>query len=399
MSASTPATRAADRARLPLLEAQIEQLQIALNVLCSERTLIQNRLDSYSYPVLTLPNEIISEIFIQYLPFYPSCPPLLGDGSPTKLGQICRHWREIAHATPALWRAIELFVSELPTEHQLITAQTWLQRSHSLPLSIVMGNEVYGPDLEKALDHMLAHRMRWEYVALFLRTGAQLNSRLRLEGSAPLLLELDVQFVDMSWLTTVIGPLHVPRLSTAFLDCFQLEDPQHLQKLLPWGQLTKLFLQYVETGTVTILLRATPNLLHCRLHFMAETGWDVGILHLPRLKTLVIQAGEILSSLDDIYNLLLTLRAPALKRLHIDEGIIVAQASENPPPSLASIIKAFGCQLERLCIAEADSETSLEEYNAALPDVGHLELRQNSELPPETWGYWNLEELYGSGRS
>ncbi|KAJ7074016.1 hypothetical protein C8F01DRAFT_1242294 [Mycena amicta] len=121
--ASTPQLRAADRTRLSVLNTQIEQLRIALNAVFSEQTLIQDRLDAYTYPVLTLPNEIVSEIFIQYLSSYPSCPPLLGEGSPTKLAQICRRWREIAHATPALWRAIEFNMWEPSTENlQLSTA-------------------------------------------------------------------------------------------------------------------------------------------------------------------------------------------------------------------------------------------------------------------------------------
>ncbi|KAJ7074017.1 hypothetical protein C8F01DRAFT_1098983 [Mycena amicta] len=172
----------------------------------------------------------------------------------------------------------------------------------------------------------------------------------------------------------MIGPLHVPRLSTAFLDCFH--------RKLSRGQLTRLFLEYVETGTVAILLPEAPNLLHCRLHFKAATRWNVRILHLPRLATLVLEGEEILFRTDDVYNLLLTLRAPA---------------PENIP--LASVIKAFGCQLERLGIADTDSETSLEEYHdkAGLPEVAHLELR--STLSPEVWGHWDLSKLHGSGGS
>ncbi|KAJ7641164.1 hypothetical protein FB45DRAFT_712335, partial [Roridomyces roridus] len=57
-------------------------------------------------PVLTLPNEITSEIFVHFLPPYPVCPPMTGLDSPTSLTHICRQWREIALATPKLWRAI-----------------------------------------------------------------------------------------------------------------------------------------------------------------------------------------------------------------------------------------------------------------------------------------------------
>ncbi|KAJ7074041.1 hypothetical protein C8F01DRAFT_6537, partial [Mycena amicta] len=140
--ASTPELRAADRIRLSAIDSQIESLQTALDALCSERKIVEDRLAAYTYPVLTIPNEIVSEIFMQYIPIYPACPPLLGDGSPTKLAQICRHWREIAHATPMLWGAIELFLSDSlldASTSQLDTAKTWLERSRALPLSILIG--------------------------------------------------------------------------------------------------------------------------------------------------------------------------------------------------------------------------------------------------------------------
>ncbi|KAJ7086305.1 hypothetical protein C8R43DRAFT_311955 [Mycena crocata] len=64
--------------------------------------------DSLVYPVLTLPNEITSQIFIYFLAAYPRCPPFQGLLSPIILTHICHQWREIALSTPALWRAITL---------------------------------------------------------------------------------------------------------------------------------------------------------------------------------------------------------------------------------------------------------------------------------------------------
>jgi hypothetical protein len=97
----------ADRARVADLDAQISHLERSLSALREEKNLAQERLDSYKYPVLTLPNEIVSEIFIHSLPAYPEYPPLTGLHSPTLLTHICRRWREIALGAPALWRAIQ----------------------------------------------------------------------------------------------------------------------------------------------------------------------------------------------------------------------------------------------------------------------------------------------------
>ncbi|KAJ7858204.1 hypothetical protein B0H13DRAFT_1469952, partial [Mycena leptocephala] len=82
--------------------AQILEIERTLQSLHKERDLLQDRLDAYVYPVLTLPVEIVSEIFINCLPPYPKHPPKRSVLS-TLLGQICRTWREIALSTPALW--------------------------------------------------------------------------------------------------------------------------------------------------------------------------------------------------------------------------------------------------------------------------------------------------------
>ncbi|KAJ7471095.1 hypothetical protein FB451DRAFT_1473188 [Mycena latifolia] len=68
---STATTRAADRAHIADIAAQILTLKPSLRVLRAEQQRTQERLDSYTYPVLTLPNEIVLEIFIHFVPGYP----------------------------------------------------------------------------------------------------------------------------------------------------------------------------------------------------------------------------------------------------------------------------------------------------------------------------------------
>ncbi|KAJ6483105.1 hypothetical protein C8R45DRAFT_1075458, partial [Mycena sanguinolenta] len=57
-----------DRCRLGDLAIQIEALQRSLSTLKKEQIEAQSRLDAYKYPVLTLPNEVVSEIFVHVLP-------------------------------------------------------------------------------------------------------------------------------------------------------------------------------------------------------------------------------------------------------------------------------------------------------------------------------------------
>ncbi|KAJ7633162.1 hypothetical protein FB45DRAFT_745848, partial [Roridomyces roridus] len=75
-----------------------------------EREKLHQELAHYKYPVLTLPTEITSEIFIQFLPPYPARPAIVGKRSPSFLLRICRTWRNVALSTPALWCAVRLHI-------------------------------------------------------------------------------------------------------------------------------------------------------------------------------------------------------------------------------------------------------------------------------------------------
>jgi hypothetical protein len=103
---------AADRDRIAKLDVILMSLGDSLPLLKEERRLLQAQLDAYVYPVLTLPNEVVSHIFLKALPRYPKAPPLSGPFSPTSLGQICCEWRAIALSTPMLWRAISFIAPD-----------------------------------------------------------------------------------------------------------------------------------------------------------------------------------------------------------------------------------------------------------------------------------------------
>ncbi|KAJ7074000.1 hypothetical protein C8F01DRAFT_1043069 [Mycena amicta] len=379
---------AIDRARLVAINTEIEKLKMALNALYSERKLIQDRLDSYTYPVLTLPNEIVSEIFVQYLPPYPTCPALLGDGSPTKLAQICSHWRQIAHGTPALWRAIELFVSRPfsdVAELQLETMQSWLERSYTLPLSVIMGAEAHYNLRGTALSHLLTRRARWEHVMLSLPSDNA--DQECLEGSMPLLLQLDVQYNIRSRVDTLFGSLHVPRLHTVFLDIYHL-PVGYWPPNLPWGQLTKLYLSNTYIQAALAIMHEAINLVHWKLQLNDRNGTrgsDSRLLHLPRLETLMIV--ESAAESDLVVEFLHTVRAPDLKCFCIQEDLL-RQPTSSVPSVLAAVIKSFEChRLERLSIAETQSPA---DYQAAFPGIYCDYIR-------EEWGQWDLLELCHPG--
>ncbi|KAJ7225238.1 hypothetical protein B0H12DRAFT_277076 [Mycena haematopus] len=154
----------ANRVLFSDLEARIMDLERSLAALHAEQDLVQERLDAYKYPVLTLPDELISEIFIHFLPIYPAAPSLIGPASPTSLTHICRHWREIAQAIPALWRAIKFVYKSddiMSYEQRLYICDAWITRSRSCPLSIYMDIDDDDGVFPEALAMVTA---RWEHL-------------------------------------------------------------------------------------------------------------------------------------------------------------------------------------------------------------------------------------------
>jgi hypothetical protein len=84
----------------------VADIPALIQTLTIEKRPLRAQLDGYKYPILTLPTEIVSEIFIHLLLPYPMRSKLK---LPTILGRVCRKWREIARSTPALWRAITVW--------------------------------------------------------------------------------------------------------------------------------------------------------------------------------------------------------------------------------------------------------------------------------------------------
>ncbi|KAJ7208723.1 hypothetical protein C8J57DRAFT_1021890, partial [Mycena rebaudengoi] len=111
------------------LNAHIWTLMRSFSPARCERDDLQSRIDDYKYPILTLPVEVTSEIFINFLTIYPLPPRMAGLLSPVLLGQICCKWRAAAFGTPRLWRAIDIQVdtrNQALFPAQLNVLDTWL---------------------------------------------------------------------------------------------------------------------------------------------------------------------------------------------------------------------------------------------------------------------------------
>ncbi|KAJ7641229.1 hypothetical protein FB45DRAFT_353891 [Roridomyces roridus] len=317
----------------------------------------QQRLDAYKYPVLTLPNELTSEIFDHFLPRYPDCPPLSGLKSPTILTYICRKWREIALANPKLWRAFSTDYTSsskhLKQAEQIRAVRTWLERSGFHPLSIQLAISYINEAPNEAFVAILLHRQRWQHVHLDL-AAEEVDL---IKGPMPLLESLTIEVDGMDYTHPVTTANDFPRLRAVTLD-----NADHWN-WLPISQLTSLTFEDVEPASYLPALLSAVNLIRLNLVDCYPDVASQGSIVLHRLKTLVV----VKSHPSNISQILEMFTLPALRTLHISAELL----GQDPSSSLTPLITRSGCQLQEVLIAGA-SDFSEESFRAAFPSIPNI---------------------------
>ncbi|KAJ7741193.1 hypothetical protein DFH07DRAFT_926202 [Mycena maculata] len=342
--------RAADRARIENIEANIVLLKRSIRGLRARKKKTQKQLNSYTYPVLTLPAEIVSEIFLHCIPVYPRCPSRTGRGSPLLLAQICSEWREVALATPALWRAISLDgCSE--SENYTNFLESWLSRSGGLLLSIKM-DDIYNCALTSAdVEAILPHRARWEHVSLSITP----DDFLTIDGLMPQLRHFEIQVQNNDFRTAAFR--NVPRLYAA-----TLWDFTYPTELLPWAQLTSLTLVAKTPRDIRPILKQTPHLVHCQLAVQFDFDEDPPITNLLHLESLILMQHWVGD--DPPVGYLDGFALPALRRLQIPDNFL----RPDPVKVLASFISRSGCTLHEVLIT-GEITIPMRSYRLSFPNI------------------------------
>lgn len=266
----TPGERsdlAADRARITRIRSQISELEHSLGLLKEEEDMVQSRLDAYTYPVLTLPNEVVSEIFIRCLPVYPRRSLAGPLSSILLLGHVCRQWREITLATPSLWRAVAVRLDSKNEKLALGLLENHLNLSGSCPLSIkfyVRTRRTHPP--ATAFVQMIApHCARWEHLSIYYTPSTSLRS---IAGPLPLLRSLTVHAgLDFSLeqdATITSAFRTAPLLRKVSLQQY----PRVHSSMLPWSQLTVLSVRCLDPNQGAAILIVAVNLVTCKFGFL-----------------------------------------------------------------------------------------------------------------------------------
>ncbi|KAJ6447510.1 hypothetical protein C8R45DRAFT_188778 [Mycena sanguinolenta] len=268
------------RDRLAELNAQIPLLE-------AERERIQQKLRSITYPVLALPPEMTSEIFLHCLPDLQHADPIFWRGFegipiPLLLSQICRVWRDIALNTPKLWAIFRIQVERWPRKPDQATLRLaeWLEKANLSSLSFIFErqqhhvqafNSTRPPPSPAMLAPILALSPQWQNVILRLPYKDLITRQFQsgLHGKLPSLERLEI----------TPGSNGVPPADTTVLAAFELAPSlrrvvlSHIPPtmvLLPWNQLTHFRGWGLDYMHYLHILRLSVTLVECKLGWVHE---------------------------------------------------------------------------------------------------------------------------------
>ncbi|KIK07946.1 hypothetical protein K443DRAFT_604757 [Laccaria amethystina LaAM-08-1] len=277
-------------AKVALLQSQRRELEIKL-----EQAV---RLQS---PVLRLPSELLSSIFIIGVLG-------MGDENPVMvptLMLVCRYWAEVALNTPVLWAKISVSPHD-----SLEKARRRLERSKSCPLDIAVN---FGPRIEYtgSVTEQIVHAMDLFRPVLWRTRSFNLSvpnrpqahaALLRCREDAPLLETLTIQIhhsMQEDHYSTPPFPLfngRTPRLVSCSLTSFNFGWDLRLMSRLRVLKLGGYFNAFTPSAKTLIdILRQCPELEELALRNMSDVDSSpcyfddsdpppgTKVIHLPRL--------------------------------------------------------------------------------------------------------------------
>ncbi|KAF7358441.1 F-box domain-containing protein [Mycena venus] len=366
-SESTPPSPTALRTRLSQIDSETEQLDARIDELAAEREPIVEALQTIVYPILTLPTEITSEIFLQHLTGLHEAHddrPWLVDlhtashAGPLFLAQVCKAWRAITLSFPSLWCRVRVSSSEqtLPGRQKIL--EHWLPRAGAHPLYLDIMTGLNYRQIPPLFATLAPYSLQWRTFSLWLTTPISFSMK-EIQGRIPLLHKLNVGLNDMCRVSTLI---------TAFSDAPELREVELLNLppkwiSLPWAQLTSLNLAEQDVGQCLEVLSLTPNLeiLSVDLAGLPRNSQPttVRLDHLHTLKVWLSHAKKL--------PLLAYITLPALKHLHL------TLPSRPPIAPLLGFLTRSECKLHSISLY-SDFEFAIPAL-AAMSSISDVSLR------------------------
>ncbi|KAF7366552.1 F-box domain-containing protein [Mycena sanguinolenta] len=253
-----------------------------------------------NYPVLTLPPEIISEIFV-----YSSLPSPLGletipnpRYAPMLLLHVCRAWRAIAITTPRLWANLWLEFRRLPprffdAENFDKFLADYAVRLGAFPLSLKVTGCAQSEDDGRRVFTAIFDQLASHLEVLELITD--MNHYREHNLLFPLLRKLFIGFyynADEDLISLHGRPLQTfcasPQLRE--LCIFNSARPSHIA--IPWERLTEFYGEELSSRECVEVLRSAPSLVKCTFESGTKGHANLQALTHPNLQSLKIGSGD-----------------------------------------------------------------------------------------------------------
>ncbi|KAJ7626980.1 hypothetical protein FB45DRAFT_920432 [Roridomyces roridus] len=382
------------RFQLTQIEAQIFKLESELTLLQAERQRIHRKLADVVYPVLELPDEITSEIFVRYvgeapnevfLPYSDDYPPPIP--SPVVLASVCSLWRNVALSTPSLWTYFYHCPSQRPSPrpimHLIDAMEKWLSRTGQLPLHLhIELPEAGTPEREQMLDLISRHSSHWG--VLDLASTIPIIFPPSIEGPLRCLTRFSLRIDEPDNSDLPALPL-APHVHAVHLVGVRYMD---WSTAIPWSQLTTLRVQEIGLGEFLSALEQAQNL---------EV---LGFTSCRRLSDIITSPARLLPRIHTLdlgpeggHEIVPHLILPALNKLRLQ-----AIEPEYPAP-IQELIARSGCTPTTLNLDVHDwrDVQEIDELLLSVPTTRHLELNCD-DTEPTLEDFTNLfDAIAGSG--
>ncbi|KAJ7725970.1 hypothetical protein B0H16DRAFT_1894963 [Mycena metata] len=255
------------------MRVRLAEIRENLALLHEEQISIQKALAAVTYPVLTLPPEITSEIFVQCTAHYIDNKPD-SQSAPLVLTYVCKAWRDIAVHETRLWRSFRVAFYEperysIQTRHTLNLVRTYLERAGTGPLDMHIMHVHLHPrtdspwTVDPLLHDIIRRSSQWHKVFLSLPWFILAEHfRDKMDFSTLETLALAGATDGPSRLCPISAFAAAPKLRDVTL--YNCATPSIIA--LPWVQLTRFDVRGYNAETCLEVLRLAPNLISCAFH-------------------------------------------------------------------------------------------------------------------------------------
>ncbi|KAJ7126444.1 hypothetical protein C8R43DRAFT_1029009 [Mycena crocata] len=267
------------RAQHSALLSDIARQNLLLKNMHTRLEDIQQQLDSIHYPVLTLPPEITSEIFIHTLS--DSCS-YNADGNPVVLTHVCSTWRQIALSLPPLWNTLNIEVNHFHSFAD--TVKTWLKRARHFPLNVkIRGSLSSIKNFGSLMKTFRRHSGEIQFLELDICADdfEKMDRHKETQDlKFPILQKLSVRILEKEEDLDDYAALQMFRNAPLLHEVRMGEaPPSHI--VLPWEQLTNFTGGMYTRTECWEALHLMPNLTKCALSVLELQLEDFDDHHAP----------------------------------------------------------------------------------------------------------------------